>query len=295
MGFLKDRIWTWGYVLDKIPSAAPFTFGKSRCSLETESSYLGAQQTFYMNTMFNPEYINTYFSSWDPEIIENCCKNRLSDQHLKRLKGMKRLFCTLEHTNCMESAIKIAQKSLTYKNIYGIHFDDFRPDRGGDELAEIHDKVKAINPDLKIAIVTYSHQDVSEYKDAIKYVDVVSRWRWVAAAGYWERHKDDIKKLRDMTGPDKTILQGIYIHDFGSSGLPITECRHRVPLEIFKLSVETVCQHTWDGTIDGFIVPQAAWFSFPSHREHVTWLKDTIEWFDGTTTAPSTINMQDTL
>ena len=40
MSFLKERIWSWGYVLDKVPSAAPFTFDKSRCSLETQAAYL---------------------------------------------------------------------------------------------------------------------------------------------------------------------------------------------------------------------------------------------------------------
>lgn len=283
MGFLKDRIWTWGYVLDKVPSAAPFTFGKTRCSLETATSYLDVRQTFYMNTMFSAEYIQKYFSAWEPEIIENCCKNRLSDAHMTRLKNMNRIFCTLEHENWLNSAIQIAKKSLTCKNIYGIHFDDFSPVKGGEQLEKIHDSIKEINPDLKIAIVTYSHQSPDEYKDAIKYVDVVSRWRWIPSADYWEHHKDDIRKLRDITGPDKTILQGIYIHDFGS-GMPITECRNTVPLELFKLSVETICEHTWDGTLDGIIIPQAAWFSFQSHRAHTSWLKEYIDWFDETTT-----------
>ena len=248
MSFLKDRMWTWGYVLDKVPSAAPFTFGRTRCSLETQSAYLGVRRTFYMNTMFNEEYIRRYFSAWDPEIIENCCGNRLSDAHLDRLKGMEKIFCTLEHNQWKESAVRIAEKSLTCRNICGIHFDDFSPGQGGDQLEEIHDKVKEINPDLKIAIVTYTHQDPEEYKNAVRYVDVISRWRWVPSVDFWEHQKDDIRKLRDIAGPDKTILHGIYIHDFGSYGKDVTECRHCVPLDVFKTSVETVCEHTWDGT-----------------------------------------------
>lgn len=284
MGFLKERIWSWGYVLDKIPSAAPFTFEKTRCSLETQAAYIGAENLFYMNSMFNREYIETHFKTWDPEILTNCIDNRLSPAHMERLQGMKKVFCTLEHKNYLESALQIARLSLQYKNIAGIHMDDFGPGNGGPLLAQIHDKVKEINPDLKIAIVSYSHEDQTIYKEAVKYVDMISRWRWVPSADYWRNHKEDIKLLRDLAGPEKTILQGIYIHDFGSSGLPVTECLSKVPMEVFQMSVETICENTFNGTIDGIIIPQAAYFSCRSHKNHVTFLKEYIDWFDATTT-----------
>lgn len=286
MGFLKDRIFTWGYVLDKVPSAAPFTFGKTRCSLETQSSYLGAKKTFYMNTMFNEEYIHKTFTdpAWDPEVIENSVKNRLSAAHMKRLSSINEIFCTAEHLNYMESALNIARASLVFKNIKGIHFDDFNPEQGGKILAEVHDRVKEINPDLKIAVVTYTHQNDEEFIPAVKYVDIFSRWRWVPSFDYWDHHADDIAKLRDIVGEDKKIIQGFYIHDFGSGNLPVTQCHHCVPLDVFKKGVETICEHIWDGILDGVIIPQAAWFSFPSHKEHVTWLKEYIDWFDATTT-----------
>ena len=69
MGFLKDRIWTWGYVLDKVPSAAPFTFEKTRCSLETQTAYLGAERTFYMNSMFSREHIEKNFKAKSTRIF----------------------------------------------------------------------------------------------------------------------------------------------------------------------------------------------------------------------------------
>lgn len=285
MGFLKDRIWTWGYVLDKVPSAAPFTFEKTRCSLETQTAYLGAERTFYMNSMFSREHIEKNFSVWDPEIIENCTDNRLSDMHMNRLKCMKEIYCTLEHDNYLESAIRIAKLSLKYKNIVGVHFDDFCGARGSKKLLPVvRDAIKEINPALKIAIVTYSFWDQAEYKDTSEYVDLYSRWCWVPSEDYWRQHKDDIKRLRDITGPDKKIVQGIYIHDFGSSGLPVTQCLSKVPMEVFKLSVETICENTWDGTLDGIILPQAAYFSCLSHKSHISFLKEFVDWFDGTTT-----------
>lgn len=286
MGFLKEHLWTWGYVLDKVPSAAPFTFGRSRCSLETQSDYLGSEKTFYMNTMFNEEYIISTFTDppWDPEVIENCVKNRLSAVHMERLKNMSEIFCTAEHLNYKDSSVKIAYASLKYKNIKGIHFDDFTPEQGGKMLPEIYDLIKEINPGLKISAVTYTHQKDEEFIPAVKYIDVFTRWCWVPSLDYWDHHAEDIFRLRDITGDDKKIIQGIYIHDFGSSGMPVTQCHHCVPRDIFKKSVEIICEHTWDGILDGIIIPQAAWFSFPSHREHVTWLKDYIDWFDATAT-----------
>jgi len=83
--------------------------------------------------------------------------------------------------------------------------------------------------------------------------------------------------------PRKKIFHGIYIHDFGS-GRPIPDCRNCVPMEVFRKSVETVCEQTCSGILDGIILPQAAYFSFPSHREHVKFLKEYVDWADGTMT-----------
>lgn len=284
MGYLKDRIWSWGYVLNKVPCAAPFTFGKTKCSLETQAEYLGAERCFYMNSMFSRKYVETYFSSWDKEVLESTIENVLSDAHFLRLGKMKRIFCTLEHQNYKESAVKIAKASLVYKNICGIHFDDFTPGNGGRLIAEIHDLVKEINPELKIAAVTYSKQDAAEYKESAVYIDVFSRWCWVPSFDYWHFHKEDIEKLRDVVGEKKQIFQGIYIHDFGSSGRPVTECYSCVPIDVFKKSVETICEHTCTKVLDGIILPQAAYYSFPTHREHVKFLKEYVDWADGTMT-----------
>lgn len=287
MGFLKDRIWSWGYILNSVPGAAPFTFERSRCSLETQAAYLGAERCFYMNSMFNQKYVESYFKTWDPEVIPNCVEQRLSEGHLLRLGKMKKIFCTLEHRNYLESALKIAKASLVFKNICGVHFDDFSPDCGGGLIEEIRDRIKEINPELKIAAVTYSHLDWGKtYAAGAPFIDVFSRWCWVPALDYWNFCKDDILKMRERVGEGKQIFHGLYIHDFGSSGRPVTECYSRVPMEVFQKSVETICEHTCDGVLDGIIVPQAAYFSVPSHREHVKFLKEYIDWADGTMTEP---------
>jgi len=101
-----------------------------------------------------------------------------------------------------------------------------------------------------------------------------------------EQYKDLVKKLKDLAaadhknGPGKQILQGIYIHDFG----PDMKNRYSVPMDVFRKSVETICESTYSGVLDGFIVPQAGWFCMPDKYEHIRFLRDYIDWFDGTTT-----------
>ncbi|MDD5728375.1 MAG: hypothetical protein PHV59_07430, partial [Victivallales bacterium] len=84
----------------------------------------------------------------------------------------------------------------------------------------------------------------------------------------------------NIEGKDKKIIQGVYIHDFGSG----MKCRYPVPISIFKKSILTVCEHLYDGTLDGVIIPQAGWFSDHRHFAHISWMKSYFEWFDGTVT-----------
>ena len=34
-----------------------------------------------------------------------------------------------------------------------------------------------------------------------------------------------------------------------------------------------------DGTLDGVILPQVAWYSAPSHRKHYEWLREKVRDF----------------
>ena len=94
---MKEKIWSWGYVLDKAPTAAPFVFGKTRCSLETASRYLGAGKTFYMNSMFSADFMRKHFPDTEDECIANCIGNRLSESHMKLLSDIPEIYCALEH------------------------------------------------------------------------------------------------------------------------------------------------------------------------------------------------------
>lgn len=283
---MKEKIWSWGYVLDKAPTAAPFVFGKTRCSLETASRYLGAGKTFYMNSMFSADFMRKHFPDTEDECIANCIGNRLSDSHMKLLSDIPEIYCALEHGRREASGRRIAELSLKYGNIKGVNFDDFNngapeTDIKPEELREFRAMIRSINPELKIAIVTYSHlpleKQIVPFADS---VDIVSRWRWTASQDYWDDYEKDIKAVREALGPSGQIIQGIYLHDFGSG----MKSRYPVPLEVFQKSVRTVCHAAYDGLIDGFIIPQSGWFSSDAHFEHVTWMKRYLDWFEDTAT-----------
>ena len=150
-----------------------------------------------------------------------------------------------------------------------------------DYVIPVLKEILAINPELKIAIVTYSHlpleKQIVPFADS---VDIVSRWRWTASQDYWDDYEKDIKAVREALGPSGQIIQGIYLHDFGSG----MKSRYPVPLEVFQKSVRTICHAAYDGLIDGFIIPQSGWFSSDAHFEHVTWMKRYLDWFEDTAT-----------
>ena len=125
MGFLKDRIWAWGYVLDKVPSAAPFTFEKSRCSLETQAAYIGAKKAFYNNSMFSREHIEKNFASWDREILENCIDNRLTPFQMDRLKNIDEVFQIMMeeiYKKAENNNINVAWSNEAFELWYLYHF-----------------------------------------------------------------------------------------------------------------------------------------------------------------------------
>ena len=156
---MKEKIWSWGYVLDKAPTAAPFVFGKTRCSLETASRYLGAGKTFYMNSMFSADFMRKHFPDTEDECIANCIGNRLSDSHMKLLSDIPEIYCTLEHGRREASGRRIAELSLKYGNIKGVNFDDFNngapeTDIKPEELREFRAMIRSINPDIPIIFLT---------------------------------------------------------------------------------------------------------------------------------------------
>jgi len=272
---IRDKVYVWGYVLDKTPSACPFVFGKTTVSLENAVSTFGAGKAMYMNSMFDRDYILKHFPKWDRECFENCIDTKLSERHWELMQDVPEVWCALQHGDKLGSAKRIAALSLRHPNIRGVNIDDFKDgnpanDMTPEELMGIRRAIQAINPGLKLAIVTYADADrlfdLAPYRDAI---DLVSRWKWTADGAFWDQYDESIAKVRAQVGPRVKIVQGLYLHDFGAG----MESRNPVPLEYFKRTVRKACSSVVGGTLDGIILPQVGWYSSPAHQAHVAWLK----------------------
>lgn len=272
-------------MLDRTPSACPFVTVKTSAvktdwSLEREIAFLGAKrQTFYMNSMFNRDYIRKHFPGWDEECFTNCIDTKLSDAHFAKLSDVGEVWCALEHGNRTASAEAIARLSLRHRNIAGLNLDDFNNGMAATrmspaELKELRERIRAINPALKIAVVTYAHPpNEFDMTPFAPYVDVVSRWCWKPRHDFWDNYRSEIARLRKQVGSRPKVIQGLYIRDFGTS---MTDPRP-MPIDIFRKSVKTVRAAMLDGAIDGVIVPQAGWFGAPEHAAHVKLLKEAFQ------------------
>ena len=283
-GDARSRIAVWGYVLDKTPTACPFMIGKTEFSLERAARELGAGTAMYMNSLFNRDYVAKHFPHWDRECFENCIDNRMTDAQLDRLSGVPEVWCAMTHGRKLESAVQIARMSLTHPNIAGVNFDDFGIGATSGEttpakVREIKAALQAVNPRLKISVVSYA-KDAANYNiDLTPFrgeIDHVSRWKWVADTNYWRNLRADIAEVRRQVGPRAKIVQGLYFHDFSAS---IAKGADPLPLDYLKLSVSAALDAVADGTLDGVILPQVAWYSAPSHREHYEWLREKVQDF----------------
>ena len=279
----RDKIAVWGYVLDKTPTACPFMHGKTEFSLERAAREFGAGTAMYMNSLFNRDYVSKYFTYWDKECFENCIDNRLTDAQLDKLRDVPEMWCATTHGKKLESAVQIAMMSLKHPNIVGVNFDDFGMASAEEETVHkvraIMTAVHAINPKLKLSVVSYAKDSNGTNYDLTPFrgeIDHVSRWKWVTDTNYWHNLRADIAELRRQVGPKAKIVQGLYFHDFSAS---IQKGMDPLPLDYLKLSVSTALDAVADGTLDGVILPQVAWYSAPSHREHYEWLREKIRDF----------------
>ena len=260
-GDISDKIAVWGYVLDKTPTSCPFMFGKTEFSLERAADEFGARKAFYMNSCFNREYVEGHFKYWEPDCLENCVDNRLAPIQMDKLRGMDEVWCATTHGDKLASAVAIAKLSLVYKNIVGVNFDDFKTNNSVLSYAiDAHTKRKA------------EFRDLTAYRGEI---DHVSYWKWLPETNYWCNLRAEVAKIRRQVGPKATIVHGLYMHDFSKDMKGLDP----LPLDYFKFSVNAAFDAVADGTLDGVILPQAAWYLVPSHREHYEWLREKVRSF----------------
>lgn len=262
-----DKFWMWGYTQEKTGVPVPFTGStKSYCSLESAANYFGMNNTVFMNSMHSLERF---------------------EENLKFLSGSRQILCGLPHgeKNAVEGAEFIGRMAAKYPNIKGIVLDDFLQLSGHPTTPElvrnIREKLRSGRPDLEIYVVMYSdlnHLDIAPYLDLI---DGIMLWRWVSTEHFWRAEFGPLLH-RFKANYGKKLLHGVYLQNYGE----YSSSSHPVDFELWKLQWMKILG-SMRGTyafLDGCVLLQNAWVGNPEFRDHAVWLKDTIEWFCGTTT-----------
>lgn len=264
---MQDKMWMWGYTQEVPGSNIPFIGSlKSHCSLETAADYFGMNNTVFMNSMHTLDRL---------------------EENLELVKDSKQVLCGLPHgeKNAVEGAKILSEMSLKYPNIKGIVLDDFLQLSGHPTTPElvkaVRDNLRSANPELEIYVVLYSdlnHLDITPYLDLI---DGIILWRWVSTEHFWKAEFGSlIHRFKEIY--KKKLLHGLYIQNYGeySSGA------HPIDFELWKLQcMKVLCAMRGEyAFLDGCVLLQNGWVANPEFRDHVVWLKETIDWFCGTTT-----------
>lgn len=240
MAKLREKLWIWGQDIGshhKVSNNVWNLPGENKMSPVEGCRYLG---------------------------IPNCCRVVMSgkpeppfDGEAEKLDVLDKVVWSLigdggsrrnNDTTDLEEIIRIAGN---HPNIVGAIMDDFmNPTRmkifTPEVLASIRRRLHTAIPGRHFDLwtVIYTHELIEEARDYLAQIDRVSLWTWHSARDLGKL-ADNLAKLRGLTGPDKPILIGCYLWDYGV-GAP-------VPGELLAAQLESC--HKWlrSGEIDGII------------------------------------------
>ena len=215
---VRDRLWMWGHggaAFDKprhtyeIPPAPPVEMNEA-------CRYLGIPNVCVCRYVGLPE-------------AKDCAA------YLKTFTDIKRIAISIVDGagGSWREKYELA-KALRRENpnLGTVWLDDFfRPHQ-----MSRPDDIRAFRRELdadgfKLACVIYPDQDgvKPEFKGVLDLCDQVSAWFWQAKN--IPSMKESIRKLRDLVGPEKAILMGIYMWDFGG--------KRPVPDDLMRRQLET--------------------------------------------------------
>jgi hypothetical protein len=264
---LRDKMWTWGYVIPgQVPGDVPFV-GKSTCSLEAGAAMLGTPNVVFMNS----------------------CDDRttLTTEYMRRFDTCNRVICALQHGAYADAAGKVSTLSKSHPNIIGALIDDFRDPPGPShaitpaETKAIYDALRSENPSLRLYLVRYAapKQTQEELLPFLPYFDAINLWVWEAEEKPWRETLElEIDRIRELT--HKPILLGLFMHDYGGT-------QKAVAMNVLELQTKKAVELTQAGKIEGFVILQSGWFHHPDHQPQVQWLQHYLGIADGTAPTPA--------
>jgi hypothetical protein len=224
-----DKIWLWG-------GPTPYWGGNmADDALVTAADYFKSENGVYVYGATNEKTLQLHsgFKKLICQVNDNC-----------RTPGAQ------EGSTNEENAERLSKLSLQFPNIIGAVCDDMTTSYlhivPPEPVQAVHRGLKKYNKDLKLYGVVYAHELVGEKDFSLvsEYFDVVNFWLW---------HMEDIleyDKYIEMCQkkfPGKKILQGIFLHEYGSS-----DAGQMPELLIYQL--ERCRKYLAEGVLEGIVL-----------------------------------------
>ena len=243
----SDKVWVWGGPTSKWGGTM------EKDCLVKGADYFRAKNIMYLHGPINDEMINIF-------------------------KQFKKVICQLTHINRnpgaqieddVANAEKLSEFSLRYKNIVGGIIDDlstnlekFSPEK----LRNIHSALTKHNSSLELYGVVYTegllHIDFKKY---LPFIDVINLWVWKKSN---LRNLDrDIKRCQQIF-PDKPIILGLYIHDYGESD-------KAMPIDLLAYQFNKAKEYIQQRKIDSFVILGDR--EIKKHPSQAGWIRNFLE------------------
>ncbi len=153
-----------------------------------------------------------------------------------------------EGSSNMENAERLSELSLKYPNIRGAMLDDVSTGFKTvlpDDFAAVNQALKKHNDALKMYGVIYAHElNSRNFSFVAPYLDVVNLWFWCKEEIL--SYDETIAKCLEVF-PGKPILQGIFLHDYGTSDAG-------APPELLIYQLDRTREHIAQGHIKGVVI-----------------------------------------
>ena len=215
---IRDRLWMWGHggiAFDKprntydIPTAPPIEMNEA-------CRYMGIPNVCVCRYVGLPE-------------AKDC------SAYLKTFKDIKRIALSIVDSagGTWREKYELAKKLRKENpNLGTVWLDDFFRPMKMSRPDDIHAFRRELDADgFKLACVLYPDSDgiKQEFKKVLDLCDQISVWFWHAKN--IPTMKASIRKLRDLVGPKKALIMGIYMWDFGD--------RRPVPDDLMRQQLAT--------------------------------------------------------
>lgn len=224
-----DKIWLWG-------GPTPYWGGNmAEDALVTAADYFKAENGVYVYGATNEKALKLHsgFKKLICQVNENC-----------RTPGAQ------EGSTDEENAERLSKLSLQFPNIVGAVCDDISAKYlriiPKEPIMAVRRGLKKYNENLKLYGVVYGHEleFKKDFSLVAEYFDVVNFWLW---------HMEEILEfdryieMCQKTFPGKKILQGIFLHEYGSS-----DAGQMPELLIYQL--ERCRKYIAEGIMEGVVI-----------------------------------------